>query len=225
MTNKFTIDQFLAAHKQGLTDRAMGKLFGVHHNTIAYHRRRHQLPPNGTTRQPLERLGKNKARCSKCKKIKSLDQYISNRKGQKYEYKVSYCHNCRKAVLNRNLNRSIEKFLADRFNRLVIRCREKGYTCNITYSDLLKQYYKQAGKCFYTDIPLAWGVGYGPRRDALSIDKIVPGLGYISGNVVLCTYKANTVKCDLTLDEIAKWLPSWYKRILKFSQIPNRQSN
>ena len=59
-------------------------------------------------------------------------------------------------------------------------------------------------------------VGQGPSPHSLSIDRIIPQLGYTPGNVVLCTNRANMVKSDLTLAEIKQWLPSWYTRIIKY---------
>ena len=74
-----------------------------------------------------------------------------------------------------------------------------------------------------TDLVLDWGSGKGYRPNALSIDKISPEKGYIKGNVVLCTYKSNTIKTNLTLDEIRAWLPGWHKRILEFLEWSNTQ--
>ena len=39
-----------------------------------------------------------------------------------------------------------------------------------------------------------------------SLDRIVPALGYIAGNVRVISYRANRIKCDATRDEIAKLL-------------------
>lgn len=38
---------------------------------------------------------------------------------------------------------------------------------------------------------------------------------YVSGNVVFCINKVNTCKNDLSLEEIEKWMPSWYERIIR----------
>lgn len=47
----------------------------------------------------------------------------------------------------------------------------------------------------------------------MSIDRLIPENGYVKENIVLCIYKANTVKNDLTLSELKEWIPSWYKKI------------
>ncbi len=79
----------------------------------------------------------------------------------------------------------------------------------------MKTYNLQKGKCFYTAYALVCKFGEGLDRDALSFDRLIPELGYVQGNVVLCTQKANTIKSDLTLQEIKKWLPSWFKKMIK----------
>lgn len=213
----------MGCYSRGLSDREIAKVLFIHHNTAGYWREKLNLPANGTTRKALDKRGNTKARCSKCLKIKGLNQFTSNRKGKPTEYKISYCHACRKVVLQANLNKSIESFLGDRHNRLKLRCKIQKKICTITREELIKQYYLQDGLCFYTDKKLDWGVGKGYRRDALSIDCVIPENGYANGNVVLSTHKANTVKTDLTLDEIKDWLPGWHARISKFFQITNSE--
>jgi len=78
---------------------------------------------------------------------------------------------------------------------------------------LLKQFENQKGKCFYTGRILEWKGGNGLNRNSLSIDKIIPEKGYIQKNFVLCTHIANSVKLDLSLQEIEEWIPKWYSKI------------
>lgn len=51
--------------------------------------------------------------------------------------------------------------------------------------------------------------GEGLRPNSPSVDKIVPALGYVPGNVVVISLKANAIKSDATAEEIsrvAEWL-------------------
>ena len=45
--------------------------------------------------------------------------------------------------------------------------------------------------------------------------KDIPELGYTKGNVVICTKKINICKSSLTMEEIKKWMPPLYKKIIK----------
>ena len=47
----------------------------------------------------------------------------------------------------------------------------------------------------------------------MSIDRVDVTKGYTIGNVVLTTNRINRVKSDLTLEELAEWVPKWYQRV------------
>jgi hypothetical protein len=49
----------------------------------------------------------------------------------------------------------------------------------------------------------------------LSFDRFDTTQGYAWGNVVLCSNRANSIKRDLTLQELRVWIPSWYERGLR----------
>ncbi len=47
-----------------------------------------------------------------------------------------------------------------------------------------------------------------------SIDKIIPEKGYVPGNVIIVSMKANRIKADATPDEIIK-VGKFYKKLLE----------
>ena len=49
-----------------------------------------------------------------------------------------------------------------------------------------------------------------PRFDSPSLDKLVPALGYVKGNVCVMSYRANWLKQNSSLEEITK-LAEWMK--------------
>ena len=64
--------------------------------------------------------------------------------------------------------------------------------------------------CPVLGIPLAMGVGRsGPREWSPTIDRIIPSLGYVPGNVVVVSWRANRLKSDGTMEELAR-IVSWY---------------
>lgn len=38
--------------------------------------------------------------------------------------------------------------------------------------------------------------------DAISIDRVIPDLGYVKGNIVICSFRANRIKNDATVEEL-----------------------
>ena len=61
---------------------------------------------------------------------------------------------------------------------------------------------------------MSWGGGYENKFSSPSMDRIDPKKGYVEGNVVWISNKANTIKSDSTVKELEKIL-SWYKTIRK----------
>lgn len=187
--------------------------------TVAYHLKKMGLSSPLCVKS-LERVGNNKARCSRCNKVKDISKFQFGRKGQQHEYKFSYCNKCRNKQTHRNVNFSIEKFLQNKFiTSIKPNCKRKNIPISIDAQYLIDLYKKQKGACFYTGHTLSWGHGEGSNyKSQLSIDRVVSELGYIKNNVVLCTRRINTVKNNLTLKEIRQWLPSWYQKLQALPQ-------
>jgi hypothetical protein len=211
--------QICQLHTAGMTLRQIGEEIGAHHGTVSRRLRALGLCPNGKA-TPLKMIDSDSGECNKCSKVKPLREFLVNRRGKKYEYRFAYCLQCRKKQLYLNINGDIKKFLSNRYHRLVQRAEKYCIPLSMTKQELFAIYESQAGRCFYTDELLVWGVGMGKSPNALSIDKVNPTLGYATDNVVLCTTRANTVKHNLSLDEMRKWLPEWYQRLaLKFQHL------
>jgi hypothetical protein len=47
-----------------------------------------------------------------------------------------------------------------------------------------------------------------------SLDRLIPSLGYVKGNVNVISYKANTIKSDATLEELQK-VTKWFSKEIK----------
>lgn len=203
-------------HSQGLSDRKIAKILDVHHRTIAYNLKKLGLETNNPRKLKVEMVDEFNAKCSKCCEIKHLSEFKMQRVDKKYEYRLTYCNTCRKQQQNENLRSSPEKFLKDRYNRLKRKCLKNRTILTITFEELYDQYVSQKGRCFYTDEIMNVTVPSGLRKDCLSIDKVIPQLGYIKGNVVLCIWRINSIKSDATLEEMKEWMPNWYERIMKW---------
>lgn len=88
------------------------------------------------------------------------------------------------------------------------RAREFGIPCTITKDDIIVPDF-----CPVLGIKLS--VGDGNSHDASpSLDRIYPALGYIQGNVMVISHKANTIKNNATVEELEK-VYMFYKNYLK----------
>lgn len=69
--------------------------------------------------------------------------------------------------------------------------------------------------CPVLGMPLVCNAGTGSaRQDSPSLDKIIPELGYVKGNIQVISYLANVMKHDATPSQMikfAKWVLSTYK--------------
>lgn len=209
----------LGLHKKGLSDRRISEDSGIIRETVAVHRRRLGLKPNGNGPRKLDRVSETEARCSKCVEVKPLTEFTVNRRGKAYSYHLSYCFKCRKIQAIAAVNRSKSRYLNYLVVRLRQKCKARKIFCDITLQDVEEMWGMQKGLCLYTDLPLVYEVGNGYDRQRCSLDRIVPERGYTASNIVLCTQKANTVKNDLSLEEMRLWTPGWHERLVVAGKI------
>lgn len=99
------------------------------------------------------------------------------------------------------------KYLWSRAKR---RAAQKGVPFAIEPSDIVIP-----ERCPILGIPLRIGVHgfrvheFGGDEDSMSLDRIVPELGYVPGNVAVISWRANRLKNNATLDELEallRWL-------------------
>jgi len=216
--SKIKIKKIKELHSNGLKNREISRRLNINHRTVSKYLKEFGLISNGYIRQKIELIDKKNAKCSKCKEIKPIKEFQFNRRGQKYEYRFSFCNACRKKQAYLNLNSDIKKRLNDFCNRKKREAIKNNIQFDLDGKYLLLMFKKQKGKCFYTEYEIDWKVGKGFKRNALSLDRIDNDKGYVKGNIVLCTKKANTIKSDMTLNEMKKWMPDWYNRILCFKK-------
>lgn len=66
--------------------------------------------------------------------------------------------------------------------------------------------------CPYLGIELTTEKGNGHADNLMSVDKIVPSLGYVKGNVEVISYKANRMKNDASIKELIVFARSVIER-------------
>lgn len=54
----------------------------------------------------------------------------------------------------------------------------------------------------------------GPQPDSPSIDRIIPALGYVKGNVIVVSQRANTIKNNATPEELRR-VADFYSNLMR----------
>ena len=81
------------------------------------------------------------------------------------------------------------------------RARKFGLPFALTISDL-----DPPALCPVLGTPIDYGrkQSTGPAEDSPSIDRIVPALGYVAGNVRIMSFRANRIRNNASLDDLRK---------------------
>lgn len=161
-------------------------------------------------------------KCSKCKTKKPTDQFYSYfRKGEvRLQARCKSCVNDynRKwrsenkesiAEYNRKYKKSgVRNKWKEMLSNAKKRAKLKGLPFDLEFDDL-----QRPMKCPVFGTPIDYSNG--PATDNTpSLDRIVPELGYVKGNVVIISNKANRMKNDATLRQCVL-LGEWAKKILE----------
>lgn len=85
------------------------------------------------------------------------------------------------------------------------RAKRDGIPCTITVVDIVIP-----ETCPVFGMPLVWSDAL--TDDKPTLDRIVPSLGYVPGNVMVISYRANHLKNDATLTEL-KQLVAWLESL------------
>lgn len=142
--------------------------------------------------------------CKKCDKIFPLSKFRIRNYNQKKRIEES-CYFCQNQRARERENSSIES----KIHKLLLGAKHRTIRnkldFNITEQDLLNQFKKQKGLCFYTGEKLNISV--------LSIDRVNPKIGYTKKNIVLTCWRVNLLKNNMDCQEFLRFC----KKIATFS--------
>jgi len=79
-----------------------------------------------------------------------------------------------------------------------IRASKHNIPFNLDFSD----FPEIPKKCPVLGIPLKFNSRSGPCGNSPTLDRIIPALGYVKGNIKIISHRANTIKSDATEAEI-----------------------
>lgn len=208
------VGRIVELSRSGLPDRRVAKLLDIAKTTVGTYRRESGIAANGHALQTKEAglvFTEGKAPCRWCLIPKSSESFRVDK---------NVCADCENERQTFHLHTNLKRY----FNRKAAIARDKakkdGLAFDLTGEALLMMYEAQNRLCFYTDRPMNPNAGRGKKRKSVSIDKIVPSLGYVLSNTVLCTTHANLIKNDQTLDELKEWGPLWYARLEAGGYVP-----
>ncbi len=130
-------------------------------------------------------------RCYKCKKHKSDLKFYSN-VGHKDKLS-SYCRLCDNARKNKAEIFDPRKGM---FRKAKHHAKIFGLPFNISLKDIIIP-----DLCPVFNIKLVRNIKI-PKDNSPSLDKIIPSLGYVLGNIQVISNRANRIKSDASIEEL-----------------------
>lgn len=155
-------------------------------------------------------------------------EYKKRHKEQVDSYNAEY--RMRPEVVERmreyNQKRKSTMSLIDKFRDMVHRCQhrasEKNIPCSITWKDLQELY---IDTCPILEIPLDWNSCTNGRSEYTpSVDRIIPELGYVKGNIRIISNLANMMKSYATKDQLLLFAKN-IEKYIKGEEIVQTTSN
>lgn len=146
--------------------------------------------------------------CRRCNSMKSIDEfYTTTHKGRSpLDGHTHICKQCSKKHW-KQLGEDSDNRCRWLLQRIKTKCKKLNIPFDITLDDLVIP-----DVCPVLGIPLKFGVktankfrerrGVQTPDDSPSVDRIFPELGYIKGNIVIVSYRANNIKTNATPEEL-----------------------
>jgi DNA-binding transcriptional MerR regulator len=207
-TTKNTVRRY--AEKLGLTPKRVGR-------TLLYTEVDGEKLLEAITNSTQHLYLENKKKCTGCGEV--LDTSLFTPRAGRPGRVVSQCRECcakktRKSRREFTVEQKLRTLLPESKRKDVIQ-RQK-ISCTITLKQLISKYENQKGLCYYTQIPMTLTSG----RHTVSLDRVVPSLGYTDENTVLCLDVINRMKLDSSVDdfvslcaEVVKHRPDTHSKI------------
>ena len=157
------------------------------------------------------RLATKSKHCSKCDTAKPSSEFFLNR--TRVDGLQDYCKPCEQQWTSNYYKTKGKEVLRKRtakyqqngyysWMRAKQRAQRDGIPFLITVEDCVHPTH-----CPVLGIQLEYGDGIngsGPTDNSPSLDKIIPSLGYVPGNVIVVSNRANRLKQDATPEELQK---------------------
>jgi hypothetical protein len=150
--------------------------------------------------------------CNSCKQTKPFSEFNKSVKN-KDNYQTT-CKMCC-SVVNEKYKKTKTGHLVQYLSTIKWRAKTKNIPFDLDLEYLISV---TTDKCPVFGFDFFWGrMGKNDRKSRPSLDRIIPELGYIKGNVVFISNWANIIKQDATEKElyaVANWLHAKRKEVL-----------
>lgn len=166
---------------------------------------------NGVSRTQFKRifkeLGIKKTRINKQKKILvnnncflCLKTFQADSKYKLRRYCNQICY--KKARIKKNLETHQKRYFNNKCYTLKRNSLKRNIPFSLTPDDLLVQWEKQKGKCFYTKKQLSMGrIDRKNIKNSTSVDRLDNTKGYEKDNIVFCLYSVNAFKTNHSYED------------------------
>ena len=150
--------------------------------------------------------------CGCCEQTLPNSNFYDKKKTNKYGYKPhQICRSCSREKARRSMRKnsssSRENYHKNPhkkiFMNLKSRATAKNIPFNLDISDIVIPVI-----CPVLNIPI---IPFSKSDNSPSVDRLIPALGYVKGNINIISNRANRIKSDATLEEIeaiVNWLKS-----------------
>jgi hypothetical protein len=154
----------------------------------------------------LENIRPTHLTCSKCKKVLPIEQFHNKKKLTTHYGKAYWCKFCcNKTKQVWKLENPLKNVISSIRSSLKYRPHlPKEFNIDVDY---LKQI-DTTDICPILEIPMRWWSGYvngQTNPNAKSLDRIDSSQGYIKGNVIIISWRANKIKNNATIEELIKF--------------------
>lgn len=149
-----------------------------------------------------DRRFKDNKTCTNCNQEKPLTDFYYHRERRKHMNTCKICNSqkCLEYQQKKRAEGDPRRIMISRSGDIRRRAKLNGVPVMEKLGEYLFDLWNLCeGKCHYTGRPMAMG---GRDHDSVTVDRIKPELGYVEGNLVLCTHQVNRVKQDLSIEEL-----------------------
>lgn len=151
------------------------------------------MTENKRIRVETRRWPEGQRLCRTCKIIKPNEEFHSFKHGANGRY--PHCKKCRVPISSANwANFALDKRLLSRAKG---RAKKRNIPFNLTIEDIIIP-----DLCPVLDVKLDKSSDHTERDTSPSLDRIVPSLGYVKGNVRVISHRANMLKNNATVEEM-----------------------